>query len=317
MNIGSIKTRSPFLLAPMAGYTNSSMRRICIEHGAGLVYTEMVVALHLIRQPRDQAWLLRHDPSERPIIAQIAVSTAEDAARAVNIINDMGFDGVDLNLGCSVRRIASGEMGSALAKDFDRVRAIVTAMVKASRIPVTVKMRRGPDGKTETAGDLAQLCEDSSAAAVAVHGRTAEQAYRGEADWSAIARVKARISIPVIGSGSVRTAQDAVRMLKETGCDAVMVARGAMGNPWIFRQAGQLLATGTLPPPPSVAECRRVMLRHYEMLMNEKGRFYANLLFRKQATYYSHYTAHPKAFRQAIHASKRDEDLTRVIREMT
>ena len=317
MKIGNLQPKSLFLLAPMAGYTNSSMRRICIEHGAGLVYTEMVVALHLIRTPRDQAWLLRHDPSERPIVAQVAVSTAEDASRATGIINDMGFDGVDLNLGCSVRRIASGEMGSALAKDFDRVRAIVTAMVKTSRIPVTVKMRRGPDEKTETAPDLAKLCEDCGAAAAAVHGRTAEQAYRGEADWSVLARVKARVSIPVIGSGSVRTAQDAVRMLKETGCDAVMVARGAMGNPWIFRQAGQLLATGTLPPPPSAAECRRVMLRHYDMLLSEKGRFYANLLFRKQATYYSHHTPHPKAFRQAVHDSKRDEDLARIIKEMT
>jgi len=292
MNIGPIQPRSPFFLAPMAGYTNSSMRRICIEHGASLVYTEMVVAVHLVRSPKDQRWLLRYDASEHPIIAQLAAAEAEYAARATEIVNELGFDGVDLNLGCSVRRIASREagMGSGLAAHPERVREVLTAMVKASRIPVTVKMRSGPDAKTETAPALAKLCEDSGAAAVAVHGRSAEQAYRGAAD--------------------------AVRMLRDAGADAVMIARGAMGNPWIFRHASHILATDSAPPRPPIAELRRVMLRHYDLLFKEKGRFYANLLFRKQTSYYAKLAPHPKQLRQAIHGAGSETDLSPVIREM-
>jgi tRNA-dihydrouridine synthase B len=318
MNIGPIQPRSPFFLAPMAGYTNSSMRRICIEHGASLVYTEMVVAVHLVRSPKDQRWLLRYDASEHPIIAQLAAAEAEYAARATEIVNELGFDGVDLNLGCSVRRIASREagMGSGLAAHPERVREVLTAMVKASRIPVTVKMRSGPDAKTETAPALAKLCEDSGAAAVAVHGRSAEQAYRGDADPAVIARVKAAVTVPVIASGGIRTAGDAVRMLRDAGADAVMIARGAMGNPWIFRHASHILATDSAPPRPPIAELRRVMLRHYDLLFKEKGRFYANLLFRKQTSYYAKLAPHPKQLRQAIHGAGSETDLSPVIREM-
>ena len=314
MNIGTLRTRTPFFLAPMAGYTNSSMRRVCVEHGAALVYTEMVVAMHLIRAPKDTKWLLKFEPSERPIIAQLAVADPESAARGTNIISDMGFDGVDLNLGCSVRRIAGGEMGSGLAKDFDRVREVLTAMVKATQLPVTAKFRSGPDGTNETAPALAKLCEECGAKAVGIHGRAAAQAYVGEADWSVIARTKAAVSIPVIGSGSVRTAQDAVRMLKETGCDGVMIARGAMGNPWIFKQAAQLLSSGTLPPNPTTAELRRVMLKHYELLVDEKGRRYANMLFRKQTSYYAKYSPHAKELRHAVHEAGNDDDVARIIR---
>ncbi len=316
MNIGHVKTRSPFFLAPMAGYTNSSMRRICVEYGAGLVYTEMVVAMHLIRAPKDQRWLLKFDPSERPIFVQIASADAESAARATALCEDYGFDGVDLNLGCSVRRIAGGEMGSGLAKNFPRVRAVLSAMVGATRLPVTAKFRSGPDAKNETASDLAKLCEECGAKAVAVHGRSAAQAYLGEADWSVIARVKQVVSVPVIGSGSVRSAEDAVRMMRETGCDAVMIARGAMGNPWIFRQAAHILATGAAPVRPATSELRKVMLRHYEWLLAEKGRRYANMLFRKQASYYARYAPHPAELRHAVHNAGNDDDLLKVIRQV-
>ncbi len=316
MNIGNLKTRTPFFLAPMAGYTNSSMRRICVEHGAALVYTEMVVAMHLIRAPKDTKWLLKFEPSERPIIAQLAVSDPEAAARGTNICESMGFDGVDLNLGCSVRRIAGGEMGSGLAKDFDRVREVLTAMVKATYLPVTVKFRSGPDASNETAPALAKLCQECGAKAVAVHGRSAAQAYLGEADWSVIARTKQAVSIPVIGSGSVRSAEDAVRMMNETGCDGVMIARGAMGNPWIFKQAAHILATGTLPPKPAAAEVRRVMLKHYELLVDEKGRRYANMLFRKQTSYYAKLLPRAKDLRQAVHEAGNDEDVAKIIRAL-
>ena len=318
MNIGPIKPRTPFFLAPMAGYTNSSMRRICIEHGASLVYTEMVVAVHLVRSPKDQRWLLRYDPSEHPIIAQIAAAEPDTAAQAASIVSDLGFDGLDLNLGCSVRRIASSDvgMGSGLAAHPDRVRKVLDAMVKASRIPVTVKMRSGPDEHAETAPSLAKLCQDCGAAAVAVHARSAKQAYRGDPDPSVIVRVKAAVSVPVIASGGIRTPQDAVNMLRLTGADAVMIARGAMGNPWIFHHAAHILATNSLPPRPPLIDVRRVMLRHYDLLFKEKGRFYANLLFRKQASYYAKLAPHPKLLRQAIHTASSDADLSPILREM-
>ena len=315
MNIGPLQPRNRFFLAPMAGYTCSSMRRVCVEHGAGLVYTEMVVAVHLIRSPKDQHWLLRHDPSERPIIAQLALAEADAARRATEIVNELGFDGVDLNLGCSVRRIVSAGMGAALAADLPRLRGVLCAMVKASGVPVTVKMRSGPDARTETAGEVARLSEGCGASAVAVHARTAGQAIRGEADLSVIARVKQSVGIGVIGNGGIRTAADALDMLRRTGCDAVMIARGALGNPWIFRRAAQLLAAGTLPPRPTAADVRRTMLRHYKLLVEEKGRHYANLLFRKQTSYYAKLTAHPRQLRRAIHNAAKDADLSTVIRQ--
>jgi len=317
MRIGPIQPRNRFFLAPMAGYTCSSMRRVCIEHGAGMVWTEMVVAMHLVRAPEETMRILRYEEDvEHPIVAQLAAWDVESAADATVLIHQLGFDGVDLNLGCSVRRMTSGGMGSALADDLPRLRELLTAMVEASRLPVTVKMRSGPDERAVTAPEVARVCESSGAVAVAVHARHARQAYRGKADWDVIRRVKDAVTVPVIGNGDVRTPEDAVRMLDETGCDAVMIARGAMGNPWIFERASALLESGTTPPPPTTDDVREVMLRHYALLLEEKGRHYANLLFRKQTSYYAKWTPHPRKLRRAVHDAGNDDDLSTVIREL-
>jgi len=315
MKIASIQPPNPFFLAPMAGYTCSSMRRVCIELGAGMVTTEMVVAMHLVRAPEETVPLLHYEESERPIIAQLAAWEAPSAAEAARMLYELGFDGVDLNLGCSVRRIVSAGMGSALAADAPRLREVLTAMVKAAKLPVTAKMRSGPDAKTETAVEVARRCEDCGAAAVAVHGRHAAQAYRGAADWGVIRRAKENVGIPVIGNGGIRTPQDAVNMLKETGCDAVMIARGAVGNPWIFDRSRRLLEGGDAGAPPTPEETRRVMLRHYALLVEEKGQHTANLLFRKQTSYYARFAPHPKQLRHAVHNAGTDDDLSVVIRE--
>ena len=193
MKIGAFQIKSPFFLAPMAGYTCSSMRRVCIAHGAGLVATEMAVAMHLVRAPKETMHLLHYDePTEHPIVAQLATWDVESAGEATRIIAQLGFDGVDLNLGCSVRRMVSGGMGSALAGNPKRLRAVLDAMVKATDLPVTAKLRSGPDAETETAPEVAKLCEDCGVSAVAVHGRHAGQAYRGTADWNASERVLSR-----------------------------------------------------------------------------------------------------------------------------
>ena len=317
MNIGSIAPRNPFFLAPLAGYTCSSMRRVCVEHGAGLVWTEMTVAMHLLRAPGETMRILRYDErTEHPIVAQLAAWDAESVAEATQIVGDLGFDAVGLNLGCSVRRITSGGMGSALAANPKRLRTVLGAMVKATKLPVTVKLRSGPNAKTVTAPEVAKLCEETGASAIAVHARHARQAYRGSADWSVIRRVKEAVGIPVIGNGDVKTPEDALKMMDETGCDAVMIGRGAMGNPWIFSRAEHLMKTGEPAPEPSADDVRETMLRHYALLIEEKGRYYANLLFRKQTSYYAKWTPHPRRLRQAIHNAANRDDLSEVITKL-
>lgn len=316
MRIGTLHPRNPFFLAPLAGYSCSSMRRVCIEHGAGCVVTEMVVAMHLLRAPEETMRILHYDEAtEHPIVAQLAAWDADSARDATHVLEQLGFDGVDLNLGCSVRRITSGGMGSALAAEPKRLRTVLTALVKATRLPVTVKMRTGPDAHTVTAPEVARVCADAGARAVTVHGRHAKQAYRGKADWDVIARVKASVNVPVIGNGDVKCPEDALRMITETGCDAVMIGRGAMGNPWIFERTAHLLTTGEVSPQPAFDEVRETMLRHYALLIEEKGRHYANLLFRKQTSFYARLAPHPRRLRQAVHNAGKDDDLSVVIRE--
>ena len=316
MKIGPVEPHNPFFLAPMAGYTCSGMRKLFLELGAGLLYTEMTVAMHVVRAPEETLRQLNYDPSDRPVFAQLAAEGPESAAHATKFITDLGFDGIDLNLGCSVRRIASGGMGSGLAADLPQLEKVLRAMVKATTLPVTAKMRSGPDEQTVSAPEVAKVCEECGAVAVAVHGRHARQGYTGKSDSSVIALVKQSVRIPVIGNGDVRTPADAIDMMSETGCDAVMIGRGALGNPWIFARSAKLLDSGECPPPPTPAEARRVMLKHYQLLVDEKGRHYANLLFRKQTSYYAKFTPHPRKLRRAIHQCGNNDDLSVVIREL-
>jgi len=316
MKLGTVSLRNPFLLAPMAEFTNAAMRRLAIVHGAALVVTEMVVGMHLVRKPEDAHILLNHSPGERPIAVQLAAGDPDEAAGATEVVNEWGFDLLDLNLGCSVRRIVSGGMGTGLACDRDRLEKVLKAMIRHSRTPVTVKMRTGPDETSETAVDLARLCEDLGVAAVTVHGRHARQGYRGRSDPEAIARVARAVSIPVIANGDVKTPEDAVALLRNTDGVGVMIGRGALGNPWIFERSARLLETGDPGSEPSFDEVRLVMLEHYRGLVDEKGRNTANLLFRKQTSFYAKRTPHPRRLRQAIHFAGKEDDLASVIEEM-
>ncbi len=310
--LNRVSVRSRFFLGPMAGSTNSAMRRVSIDCGAGLVFTEMVKADHVLAGGEFTRNLLVTRSDEHPIFAQMLAADDDEAAQAAWTLEGQGFDGVELNTGCPIRRIVGKGLGSALLEEPERLGRIVRAMVKAVGIPVTVKLRSGPKSGGINAPEVARICEDAGAAAVGVHGRAASIGYDEPADWAVIAAVKEAAGIPVFGSGDVFSAADAVRMLRQTGCDAALIARGALGNPWIFQQAVEL-ASGVAQADltrPEPDEVRRVMRRHYEMLAEQEGREQANLVFRRIGGAYCRHLPDGAELKEKFQRADGDEDLT-------
>jgi tRNA-dihydrouridine synthase B len=298
--IGNVAIDPPLVLAPMSGVTNRPFRLLCREYGAGLVCNEFVSAEGLFHgNPRSREYLL-FDERERPISMQIFGSQEESVVAAARQVEAAGADLLDFNLGCAVRKIVRLQAGAYLLREPARVARLVRALVRAVRLPVTVKIRSGWDAHHLNAVEIARLCESEGAAAITVHGRTATQAYRGEANWDLIGEVKQAVSIPVIGNGDVREPQDAARMLAHTGCDAVMIGRAARGNPWIFKRAAHYLRTGELLPPPSPQERLATALRHGELLLQLKGEFLGLREMRKHLSWYTHGWPHAAALREEI-----------------
>ena len=262
MQIRDILKNNPLVLAPMAGITDFPFRRICREFGAGLVFSEMVSVEALIREHKRTHGMLHTDPAERPVVFQIFGSKPASMAEAAHIVSQGEVDFIDINMGCPVPKILKSGAGSALLRDLGLAREIMAAVVGSSKVPVTVKIRLGWDAKSIVAVDVAQAAESVGISAVTVHARTKAQGFSGHADWSMIKVVKKSVGIPVIGNGDARTAQDAKRMLEETGCDGVMIGRAIQGYPWIFREARQYLETGVVPSHPTSEERQAVMLRH-------------------------------------------------------
>ncbi len=285
--IGNVEIPNRFVLAPMAGVTDLAFRRLCKEQGAGLLCMEMISAKAISYKNKNTRALMEIDPVEHPISMQLFGSEPELMAEVAKEIEEEPFDILDINMGCPVPKVVRNGEGSALMKNPKLVYEIVSAMVKAIDKPVTVKIRKGFDDSCINAVEIAKIIEEAGAAAVAVHGRTREQYYSGQADWDIIRQVKEAVSIPVIGNGDVTSPQKAEELVKQTGCDGIMIARGAQGNPWIFSEMITYEETGTLPERPGKEEVRDMMLRHARLQLKYKGEFIGIREMRKHVAWYT------------------------------
>lgn len=313
--IGSLELENNVILAPMAGVTDLPYRILCREQGCGLVCMEMVSAKAVFYKNRNTKELLAVDRRERPVSLQLFGSEPALMAKIAGDLEEGPYDIFDLNMGCPVPKIVKNGEGSALMKNPKLAGEIISAVAKAVKKPVTVKIRKGFDEKSVNAVEIAKIAEQSGAAAVTVHGRTREQYYSGKADWDIIRQVKEAVRIPVIGNGDIVTPQDAKRMLEETGCDGLMVARGAKGNPWIFRRITAYLETGELLPGPSVEERKAMILRHSQMMVEFKGENAAMREMRKHVAWYTAGLPNSAALRSEINAVETLEELTELVAE--
>ena len=311
--IGDTLLDTNVFLAPMAGVTDLPFRLLCREQGAGMSVTEMVSAKAILYKNKNTKELLAVDPAEGPVSVQLFGSDPEIMAAIAAQIEDGPYVAIDVNMGCPVPKIVNNHEGSALMKDPAQAEKVLTAMVKAVKKPVTVKFRKGFNDQNINAVEFAKMAESCGVAAVAVHGRTREQYYSGKADWDIIRQVKEAVKIPVIGNGDVFTPEDAKRLLDETGCDGIMVGRGAKGNPWIFKRITHYLETGELLPGPTLMEVRDMILRHGKMLTEYKGEMIAMREMRSHMAWYTKGMRNSAALRCEINQVETLEGLAELL----
>ncbi|MCM1203711.1 MAG: tRNA dihydrouridine synthase DusB [Bacteroidales bacterium] len=295
MKKDGIELRDKLILAPMAGVTDLPFRLLCKEQGCDVLYTEMVSAKAVLYHNRNTEPLMAYEEQEHPIGLQLFGSDPQIMADIAARVQHRGYDFIDINMGCPVPKIVNNNEGSALMKQPKLVGEIVSAMVKAVEVPVTVKIRKGFDRDHVNAVEIAKIVEESGGSAVAVHGRLRSEYYSGHADWEIIRQVKEAVSIPVIGNGDLCSPGDVIAMREQTGCDAFMIGRGAKGNPFIFSQIKTYFEKGYIPEKPALSDMVDVMLRHGEMMVQYKGEFTGIHEMRKHVAWYT--TGYPNSSR--------------------
>ena len=316
LKIGSVTLDNNILLAPMAGVTDLPFRLLCREQGVGLVCMEMISAKAILYKNKNTESLLTIHPQEGPVSLQLFGSDPKILSEMAKRIEERPYAILDINMGCPVPKVVGNGEGSALMKQPKLVEEIVTAVVKAVRKPVTVKIRKGFNDTCVNAVEIARIAEGCGAAAVMIHGRTREQYYAGEADWEIIADVKEKLSIPVIGNGDVTDGVSAAAILQQTGCDGVMVGRAARGNPWIFRQIAAYLQNGTVLARPEKDEIRETILRHAGMQLEYKGEYTGIREMRKHVSWYTAGMPDSARLRRSVNMVESFAQLEELVREM-
>ena len=313
MKIGNIEIENCLALGPMAGVTDLPFRLLCKEMGCNMLYTEMVSAKAILYKNKNTKELLNIDKNEHPVGVQLFGPDPDIMAQIAAQVEEGECDFIDINMGCPVPKIVNNGEGSALLKQPKLVEEILTKMVKALNKPVTVKIRKGFENGTVYAVEIAKIAESCGVSAIAVHGRTREQYYSGKADWDVIKDVKKAVKIPVIGNGDIFSAEDAKAMKEYTGCDGLMVARGARGNPWIFREIKEYLENGNVIDKPTINDIREMIIRHAKMLVDYKGEYTGIREMRKHIAWYTAGLPHSAELRRMCNQIETMENLVETV----
>ena len=309
LKIGNVTLDNNVILAPMAGVTDLPFRLLCKEQGAGLLCMEMVSAKAIHYKNKNTEALMEIRPEEMPVSLQLFGSEPDLMAEVAKQIEDRPFAILDINMGCPVPKVVNNGEGSALMRDPKKVEEIVYKVSRAISKPLTVKIRKGFDDENVNAVEIAKIAESAGAAAVAVHGRTRQQYYSGQADWDIIAAVKDAVKIPVIGNGDITSPEKAIDMIRHTGCDGVMIGRGSQGNPWIFKQVTEYLEKGIIPQKPTPAEVKQMIRRHAALQLEIKGEYTGVREMRKHMAWYTFGYPNSARFRQMINSMETMEEL--------